>query len=116
MTATLNDRAIQGGYDLIQFMTQLRADLKSAQLLSERITKGNFEGVWNVLPTYAVNSDGTAGQTDTTPVTTHPTAIFNVSPNDMSIFANTVNDFISFMTNGTPTQSDRESVIATDLG
>ncbi len=111
--ATQQDNAIQAARDVISFAAQFR-DLRNAQkAFQDRNTSANYITILNALPTFAWNTDGSAGAADGSPNNTHPISTdgLNVAANDVLGLLYMVADFISFMENGTVSQSNRVGVI-----
>lgn len=118
MPGTPNSRAIQAAQDLMNWSAALESMLGQARMLSTRVTQGAFQANWNAMATYTPNADGSQpASNDTTPITTHPIAGLNISPNSLQGLSYLVNDFITFMTNATtaPPAQNREATIETSL-
>lgn len=113
VNVTQQAAAINAAQQVADLVSRFNELLVQSQNLSKRITINGYLTTLAALPTAAWAADGAVGTADGTPSSTHPITSggLYLASNDITGGVYMINDFISFMTNGTVTASDRLATI-----
>lgn len=99
--------------DYAALAAQIQSVLSTIAVLKQREATHAYSAIYVATATYALNSDGTPGSQDVSPVSGHPMVGQAVAATDVSGFVGyVVNDLYNFLTGVSgPTTADRRPAI-----
>jgi hypothetical protein len=114
---TKQGSALAAATNLFTLMQTFQTMRRDAKAYVDSYNSEGFNLIWNQLPTYTINADGTVPTssgvvvTDGSPNVAHPTVANNKSATQMIAGVTVLNQFINFCQNGAVTTAQYSQTI-----